>query len=330
MSDPCLAVLVPLGATSTPPEQSALGRAALRLVGRGVPVLFGDRAVDGVFHGWRPVLGGWVPAVAPVAAAYDRFPSQGRAAVWAALQAGLGPAPTGNPPSIITLCRDKLAFQSWAATACPAVPMPEVEADPAAFGARLADWGVAFAKPRYGSRGMGVRRVEAGDATPSATSAGLAGPEPTLLQRAVPPPPGWAGACVRVDVQRDAGGTLVVLPPALRRSATDPVVNTSRGAPVSVAAFTLAPRALLAIESAARAVMAALVARPDGASVVEIGFDFAIGPGDSPWLLEANARPQSLLRGLAAADAGRFAGAREAAAERPLRALWAWAQGGAR
>jgi glutathione synthase/RimK-type ligase-like ATP-grasp enzyme len=327
MSDECLAILVPLRDAAAPPEHSALGRAALRLRARGVPVLFGDTAQDGILHGWRPVLGGWERARGRPRAVYDRFPSQGRAAAWASLQAGLGGAVAGNPSSIIGLCRDKLTFQEWCVAACPGVAMPAVEAAPAAFGARLAAWGAAFAKPRFGSRGVGVRRIVAGEAPPGPWSEGLVGPEPTLLQQAVPPPPGWAGACVRVDVQRDATGTLVVLPPALRRSVTDAVVNTARGAAVEAAAFVLPPRALLALESAARAVTAALVARPDGATVVEVGLDFACAADGTPWLLEANARPQSLLRGLSAVDPGRFAAAREAAAERPLRALWAWAGG---
>jgi hypothetical protein len=115
-------------------------------------------------------VGAWEPVFErPIDALCDRFPSQGRSAVWAAAIGGAGALPFGNPPSFTELCRDKLVAQR--VLEASGVEMPAVEADPARFRERLAEWGAAFLKPRYGSLGAGVRRVTVGDALPAIVEA---------------------------------------------------------------------------------------------------------------------------------------------------------------
>ncbi|MEQ1504663.1 MAG: YheC/YheD family protein, partial [Myxococcota bacterium] len=223
--------------------------------------------------------------------------------------------PIANPPSIAAVCRDKLATQQAigrARAGRAAVRMPEVEGDPDRFADALAAWGAAFVKPRFGSFGDGVSRVVAGDAVPAAIEG-----QPVILQRAVPPPVGWAGVCVRVLVQREADGW--VAETVVRRSRTDPVVNAARGA--EVAAAEVLGDGFDAVVNAARAAATALAALPDGEDLLEVGVDVVVDDRGAPWVVEVNGRPLGRLEVLAAAAPDRWADAHLAACARPLRWL---------
>jgi glutathione synthase/RimK-type ligase-like ATP-grasp enzyme len=261
-------------------------------------------------------VGAWEPVFErPIDALCDRFPSQGRSAVWAAAIGGAGALPFGNPPSFTELCRDKLVAQR--VLEASGVEMPAVEADPARFRERLAEWGAAFLKPRYGSLGAGVRRVTVGDALPAIVE-GLQGLEPALLQRAVPPPAGLAGCVIRLLLQREPDGAWVALPPVIRSSTEDPVVNVARGATVSA---SLPAHAALALEVAGRRLSQALDRLADAAWIVEVGADLCLDPDGEPHLIELNGRPRGRLAELAKLDPGRFQAAHEAALLRPLRRM---------
>jgi glutathione synthase/RimK-type ligase-like ATP-grasp enzyme len=312
-------VLVPLSpGEGPPPEALPLGRAALSLALEGVDVVFGAEARDGVLYGRRAVVGGWAPAEARVAAAYDRFPSQGRAEAHRALVAGLDGTPLANLPALVQLCRDKLATQR--ALEAADVRIPEVEADPARFAARLEEWGAAFVKPRHGAFGRGVRRVVAGEAVPAYVDGTFPGDE-VLLQRAVPPPDGYAGVSARVLVQRAPTGW-VVEEPVLRTSRTDPVVNAARGSEVAEAA-RLRPELLPALRVAGLEVAAALGADP---YAVELGVDCVVDPEGRAWVVEVNGTPRGRLERLAAADPAGWLERHVQACARPLRYL-AWRDG---
>lgn len=299
-----------------PPEATPLGRAALRLGAEGLTVVFGDDAADGALSGLVPAAGRWdrVERIG-LAAAYDRYPSQKWPSRHATLLSGLGDVPTANADALVALCRDKLACQAWLEAA---VPMPEVESDPARFAERLEAWGAGFLKPRYGAFGVGIRRVTPGDPLPARGEA-LQGEEPLVLQRAIAAPVGWAGVSVRALVQREGAGW-VVAPLVARRHRTDPVVNVSRGASAAPAEAVLAPDTLAALIAQAELATARLAAHPDGDRLVEVGLDLVVDDEGRPWTIEANGRPRGRIFALAEADA-RWAGAHLEAALRPLRAV---------
>ncbi len=285
------------------PELTPIGRAALLAEAAGLPTIVGDDLRGGVLRGLRAVPGGWRAASAPLVACYDRYPSRSRPDAFAARVEALEGVPLGNPPSLTALCRDKLRCQRHLEAA--GIPMPPVEAIRSSFAARLEAWGAAFSKPRHGSFGRGVCHLRRGDALPPGAD--------LLLQRAVPPPDGWASVCVRLLAQRTPSGWHLT-PPVARRETRDPVANVARTS--EVAPYPLAPP----MERAAYAVCRAL----DRPHAVELGLDFAIDPAGVPWLIEVNGRPRGRLEHLARRWPERFAAAHREALLRPLRTLAAW------
>lgn len=320
-----IGVLVPTfpGPPQQPPEQRPLGRAALALADEGIVLVMGDTVRQGHMIGHIARPGGWEPADLPAAAFYDRFPSQRRASVYANIVANLAGRPLGNSPQTTALCRDKLATQR--ALEAAGLQMPAVEDDPDRFASRLADWGAAFIKPRFGALGAGVRRVQPGDPLPARLRALLDDEEPALLQRAVPPPAGLAGRSVRVLAQRDVDGSWVQAPGVVRDSHDDPVVNAARGAQVGVAQDLLAPHSLRAIAAAVDATCRAIADRPGGDLALELGVDLVLDPDGVPHLIEVNSRPRGRLEKLADRAPARFGDLHVAACARPIRTLAAWA-----
>ncbi|MFT5681093.1 MAG: glutathione synthase/RimK-type ligase-like ATP-grasp enzyme [Myxococcota bacterium] len=317
-----IGVLVPTapGAPS-PPTTRPVGRAALTLQAQGITVLFGDTLTR---EGGAVVMAGliatadrWVPHTASITALHDRFPSQRRAGAYAEARSILGSLPMGNPPSITLLCRDKAACQD-ALEGCGVV-MPPVVTDPAEFAGALSAWGVGFLKPRFGALGIGVTRVLPGDPLPSVLPGAVPGRcDPAILQRAVPPPTGWAGRSVRALVQRLPGGGWHFCPPVVRQSRTDFVVNAARGASVAPAADVLSAQTQAHIARSCEAICGRIAAQPDGAWVVELGLDLMIDAEGRAVLIEVNSRPRGRLEALAVLDAARFGAAHVAACARPL------------
>lgn len=321
MGAEAIGVLVPpYDAEPGHPADRPIGRAALRLEAEGLAVVFGHEAAQGRLSGVRATPAGWVRADAvPVAAAYDRFPSRSRAAAYTALRRGLEGVPLGNPPALVDLCADKLRCQQVLEQAGLG-GLPEVEADPARFDAVLARWGRAFRKPRYGAFGVGVAPVVAGDRVPAHLPGPIEGiDEPTLLQRAVPAPDGWAGIACRVLVQRQPDGGWWAEHPVARRSRTDAVVNAARGAEV-VPLRDGFPEAFEATRAAALDVARVLADRPEGAYLVELGVDVVLDGDLAPWVVEVNSRPRGRLEALLPSDPG-WMEAHVAACARPLRRL---------
>jgi hypothetical protein len=308
-----LGILVPrLGTEPGRPEDLPFGRAALSLANDGVDVVFVASAAEGRVGGFRAVPGGWEPVdgVRPVAV-YDRFPSQSQAGAHRVLLGGLVGVPIANPPSLVETCLDKLVSQRILVGR--GVPMPDVEGDPTRFQERLAEWGAAFCKPRTGSFGRGVRRWIAGES--------ITVDEACVLQRAVPPPEGWAGVCGRVLVQRRSDGWHAD-PPVVRRSRTDPVVNSARGAEVTLLGEAH-PTALADAVAAAIEAAVALAAEPDGELLVEVGVDVVLDPDLRPWVVEVNGRPRGRLEVLAGHAPEQWWDRHVEACARPLRYL-AW------
>jgi len=320
-----IGVLVPVNpGQPPPPEVRPVGRAALDLRGDGIVAIFGDQLERRGDTLWMSGLiaapGRWEPLQAPIAALHDRYPSQRRAASYARVQALLGSLPMGNPLALTMLCRDKAGCQR--VLEAHGVPMPALETDPTRWRDALAVWGAGFLKPQFGALGIGVRRVVPGDPLPEACEGVVAGrQEPTILQRAVPPPPGWAGRSVRALCQRLPGGGWHFCPPAVRQSRDDYVVNAARGADVQPASDVLSAETCGDIAAACRATCAALAAQDGGRWLVEVGLDLMIDDVGKAHVIEVNSRPRGRLESLAALDPARFAAAHRAACGRPLRAL---------
>jgi glutathione synthase/RimK-type ligase-like ATP-grasp enzyme len=321
--DRWVGVLVPtLGeGLPLPPEARPLGRAALTLAEEGIGVLFGEDLREGRMTGWMAVPGGWEPRErVAIAALHDRFPSQTLPARFAAAIAGAAGLPVGNPPALTALCRDKLACQAWLED--QGLALPPLEADPARFTAALEGWGAGFLKPRYGGLGRGVRRVQPGDPLPAEGEGAVPGViEPLFLQRAVPPPAGWAGWSLRVLVQRIEEGGWTIPARVLRRSREDPVVNVARGAEVGLADDALPPRALAALDALALTAAAALARAPGCEPAVEVGVDAVLDAGGRLHLIEVNGRPQGRLEVLAAQGRERWGPVHLEACARPIRVL---------
>ena len=317
-----LGVLVPIDPERPmpPPEARPIGRAALALGGEGLELVFGDTLRAGRMSGVIARPGGWETVhERPVSALHDRYPSQRRADRFAQILSQLGGLPLGNPLALTMLCRDKLACQRL--LEAEGVRQPDVVAAPDGFAAALDGWGAGFLKPRYGALGIGVAHVLPGDTLPAVRPGAVPGrDDPAILQRAVPPPAGWAGRSVRVLCQRLTDGTWWQSTGVVRQSREDPVVNAARGAEV-VSATVLSDATRAAITTLCDRTCVALSAALDGCWLVELGVDLVLDSDEQPWLIEVNSRPRGRLEALASSNPDRYLAAHVAACARPLRRL---------
>lgn len=322
----------------TPPDAD-FGRAARLLADEGIRVLVAGP--DGIESGDRgrvqargfvPSARGWI-ACGPhrLDAVFNRLPSRDPGRFEALLgELSRRAVPVGNPLRTNALALDKL--RSGTVLASAGVPVPEIEGDPSRFVGRLGEWGTGFLKPRFGSFGEGVSKVEADDLRADATSEEL-----VILQRAVEPPPGpYAGICVRGFLQRAEDGEWRSAGRVARAAPEDPVANVARGARgMTVAALSREVPALRGIEERLepleRAVVAAIDdhAGDEAVLVLEVGADWVFDPRGQPHLVEINGNPGGRLRILAAlpGDEGRIWGERHRAAlAAPFRRLAALAR----
>jgi glutathione synthase/RimK-type ligase-like ATP-grasp enzyme len=308
-------VLFPAASGRAPsdPRATSFGRAALALASEGIDLVLGDELQAGALRGQVVRDGAWVQAPhLPIDAVYHRYPEADRPEAWARLQRQLVGLPVVNPLPLVSLCRDKLACQRLLEAA--GVPQPEVVTGERAH-QLLGPGELAFLKPRHGAFGEGVRRVGHADL------AELPRDDGWILQRAVPGPPGWAGICVRVLVQRLVDRGWQVLPGAARCSRVDPVVNHARGAEVLPADEVLPHASLVALHELSLEVARALAAAEGCGHAGELGLDFVIDHTLHPVLIEVNGKPRGRLEALARLAPARFAGLAEQAACAPLR--WA-------
>ncbi len=337
MERPALLVLLPTDRPSQgAPSARPLGRAALNLEREGITILVGDQVTRGRIHAWQATEAGWTRrSTDRVVAVHDRYPSEARSRSWKELRESLGDVLFGNPPDLTTLCKDKLACQTFLSGL--RLDMPEVEAEAARFEERLTSWGSAFLKPRRGSGGAGVRLVRSSQdlrtlrcspaESPQAKSQGNAD---WILQRAVDPPAGLAGLALRVLVQREVAGGWWIGPAVARQSTNDPVVNAARGAEVLPGEAAVSAECLTKAADVSAQVADALAERPAGDRLVELGLDFVVGRDGLPHLIEVNSAPRGRLLYLARLDPQRWQRAHQLAVERPLRRLLAIASCGAK
>jgi hypothetical protein len=290
------------------PDGWPLGRGIARAQAMGIPVVLGQPDAAGTMRGVVLRDGGWVDVEgAAVAAVYDRFPSIGRGEEHLLGLELLHGVPSANGRDVIRTCADKWVTQQ-VLEGC-GVAMPAVEADPMRFPERLSEWGSGFLKPRFGSFGEGVERVTSVDGR-------RLEPGAWVLQRALPPPSGWAGVCLRVLAQRLPGGTWVARSAVIRRSTSDPVVNAARGAEVRAADDLLQVRA-----GALACTVASSLAGAHEGLCVELGVDLVVDEHDQLWPIEVNGRPRGRLLALAQRWPHRYAEEHAEACAQPILTL---------
>ena len=325
-----IGVWIPIDPTRpiAPPETRPMGRAALAARMHGLTVVFGDRFAGDALVGVVAEQGGWRRTQMAVSAIQDRFPSQSRASHWVALHTraqALG-VPVGNGRVLTDLCRDKIQCQAVLEVS-PTIRLPPVEARASHFAAVLRRWDGAFAKPRFGALGTGVRYARPGETVPKTLPGVVAGTEdPTVLQWPVLPSAGFTGRVLRVLAQRTHGpsGSLRwhLLPAVLRQSRVDRVVNAARGAEVLPAADALSSAVMDEVRAMVLRVCHTLEQVDDpGGVALELGVDLALDGALRPWVLEVNSRPRGRLTVLSREEPTRFQAVHHAAMVRPWRTL---------
>ena len=297
MSDVVVAVLVPpIHSTAQKPTAFPIAKAIQQLHNNGILTVFGFDLFlknNTVWINGKSVIGGdFINVSRHIDIIHDRFPSQIRQQHFSEIHSVASNIPFGNPPSTTLLCRDKLRCQRLFEK--HGIAMPEVISDPSKFESHLTKWGKGFIKPQFGALGKGVQAVTTGVPLPHFLPGVVPNRmEPSILQRAISAPTGWAGMCVRQLMQKSEGGTWITRTAVLRCSTDDPVVNVSRGAKAIPACDTLPSYTVESIQQQSLLACSILDNEPNGLYNVE--FDFVIDPTYKPWLIEVNSRPRAPL-----------------------------------
>ena len=325
MSDVVVAVLVPpIHSTAQKPTAFPIAKALQQLESRGIITVFGFdlyRKNNTVWINGKIIENNLFKDTSlPIKIIHDRFPSQIRNNHFSEIQSVASSIAFGNPFSTTLLCRDKLACQRLLEQ--HDIAMPQVISDPTKFASSLAKWGQGFIKPQFGALGKGVQAVTTGMPLPHSLPGVVPNRlEPSILQRAVSAPAGWAGMSVRQLMQKSVGGSWIARTAVLRCSTDDPVVNVSRGAKAIPAVDMLPTYTIESIQQQSVAACRILDGEPNGLYNVEFGLDFVIDPNYKPWLIEVNSRPRGRLEYLASTDPNRFLSEHEAACVQPIRYL---------
>lgn len=308
-----------------PPSDRPITRAVSRLLSENIRCIFGfsfERQdnlllMEGLFCDNN----NWIACKdMAISAVHDRFPSQLRSQQFNSMTNVISPTAMGNPLSFTLLCRDKVKTQLWLEK--EGLRLPELETNVDCFKARMSEWGDGIIKPRFGALGTNVQKVNSASNIPHK----LAGVdpkslEPSILQRAIPPPKGFAGMSVRCLIQRQSRTEWTIRPAVLRLSKTDPIVNVARGAEAYAADDLLPKHCMNAINEQAERVGEIINRVDKGYLSVECGIDFVIDQNHAPWIVELNSRPRGRLEYLAVKQPERFYDVHVEALAQPIRYL---------
>ena len=304
------------------PSETPIGR-AIKLLPKNIQTVFGYSFKENkntVYLSGKSIdfdSDSWTKTTVPIHAIHDRYPSQQRAHSFQQAYQLTRHLPFGNPYSATMLCRDKIATQELLTKS--GITMPDLCTRPAFFKTCIQLWGKAFAKPRYGALGQNVSLITTPEAIPNQLEGVVAGRlEPTILQRAIAPPKGWAGMSARHLVQRSTKSSWISRPVVLRRSKFDPVVNVARGAQAILAKDFL-PKTTIDIIEQCSVMSAKTIQRHVKEDLcVEFGMDYVIDKDYHPWLIEVNSRPRGRLEVLANQDPVRFQHQHQQACIQPI------------
>ena len=325
MSEIVVAVLVPPIHSKSPKANSfPIAKAIQNLNDNGIITVFGfdlTKEYNSVWINGKTIQNNeFTDVKRKLDIIHDRFPSQIRNQHFSDIRSASDNIPFGNPFSTTLLCRDKLACQRILEGAT--LDIPEVIDDPAQFTPTLEQWGQGFIKPQFGALGKGVQAVKPSMAIPHLLPGVVPNTlEPTILQRGISPPDGWAGMSIRQLMQKDIDGNWIPRTAVLRRSKTETVVNVARGAEAVPALDFLPSETILEITRQSFIACTILDKEPNGRYNVEFGLDFVIDPEYKPWLIEVNSRPRGRLENLAQSYPERFHQEHQAACIQPIRYL---------
>ena len=325
MSEIVVAVLVPPIHSKSPKANSfPIAKAIQSLNNKGIITVFGFNLKENNNTVWinGKIIqnNGFIDFESEINIIHDRFPSQIRNQHFSDIRSVANNIPFGNPFSTTLLCRDKLACQRILEYST--LDIPEVIDDPTQFISSLEKWGQGFIKPQFGALGKGVQAVKPSMSIPPLLPGVVPNTlEPTILQRGISPPDGWAGMSIRQLMQKDIDCTWIPRTTVLRRSKTETVVNVARGAEAVPAADFLPSDTILEIKRQSFVACTILDKEPNGRYNVEFGIDFVIDPEYKPWLIEVNSRPRGRLENLAQSYPERFDKEHQAACIQPIRYL---------
>ena len=308
------------------PSTRPISKALLSLETEGIGVIFGDTLEQiknqTIMHGHviNRNKDEWEAISCPIDALHDRFPSQKRALTFKKALDALT-VPMSNPLEMTMLCRDKLMLQKTLES--HGIEMPPVIDRPELFGAWMTKWKRAFLKPRFGALGKNVLEKKDGDDLEHVLEGMVDGRmDPTILQKGIDAPQGWAGLSVRLLCQRDKSNW-IQRSAVLRRSKSDAVVNVSRGAEAIAAKDVLPPKTCQSIRELVSKTCDILSSQKKGEWFSEMGIDFVIDSQYKPWIIEVNSRPRGRLESLANQDPKAFSREHFNATLAPIRWL-AW------
>ena len=198
--------------------------------------------------------------------------------------------PICNPREFTEFCKDKWEFQKYMLK--NNILMPPIAQNRYQYW--IKKWGgIAVAKPRFGSFGVGIELIKS---SPSPFRKGVNGMDPTIIQKYIQPPNGFAGISVRQLIQRNIDRSWTFRTTVARTSLEDPIVNAARGADIRRAIDVLPTTCCEKIQMMSKKI--AHILGKISPFVIEVGLDYVIDNNFEPIFIEANAQPKGKLKGL--------------------------------
>jgi hypothetical protein len=120
--------------------------------------------------------------------------------------------------------------------------------------------------------------------------------DPTLIQKYIHPPAGYAGIAVRQLIQRNIDRSWLYRTIVARTSVHDPIVNAARGAHIQRGIDILPLECCEKIIQLSQQI--SKIIGKISPFIIEVGLDYVIDTSWNPIFIEANAQPKGKLKGL--------------------------------